>query len=59
MDASYEENERIVGLAATVSVTDVPQQKNVPGALDPEEEIHCRPQEVRLIFLIARVEIRY
>jgi hypothetical protein len=27
MDASYEENERIVGLAATVSVTDVPQQK--------------------------------
>jgi hypothetical protein len=49
-----------VGLAATVSVTDVPQQKKVPGgALDPEEEIHCRPQEVRLIFLIARVEIRY
>jgi hypothetical protein len=27
MDASYEEDERIVGHAATVSITDVPQQK--------------------------------
>jgi len=42
-----------------VSITDVPQQKKVTGAFDPEEEIHSRPQEVRLIFLTARIEIRY
>ena len=58
MDASYEENERIVGHAATVSITDV-LSKKVPGAFDREEEILSRPQEVRLTFLTARVEVRY
>jgi len=58
MDASYEEDERIVGHAATVSITDVPQQKS-SCAFDREKEIHSRPQEIRLTFLTARVELRY